>query len=320
MTGAAPPTDLPVPAPPAGDGPPGPRRCGFVAVIGAPNAGKSTLVNRFVGEKVTIVSPKVQTTRMRVMGVAVAGATQIVFVDTPGIFVPKRRLERAMVKAAWRGAGEADIVLLTVDAARRDPLGDNDGIIGALRRDGRKAVLALNKIDLVKRERLLQLADAFFATGVFSDVFMISAEKGDGIDDLFAHLLARMPEGPWHFPPDQLTDLSQRLIAAEIVREQLFRQLHQELPYSLTVEPEEWEEFQDGSVRIRAVILVDRESHKPIVLGKGGQRIKSVRVAAQQELERMLGRKVHLLLHVVVQRDWLERREHYGALGLDFEA
>ncbi len=298
----------------------GPRRCGFVAVIGAPNAGKSTLVNRFVGEKVSIVSPKVQTTRMRVMGVAVAGATQIVFVDTPGIFAPKRRLERAMVKAAWRGAGEADIVLLTVDAARRDPLGENDDIIGGLRRDGRKSVLALNKIDLVKRDTLLALADAFFATGVVSDVFMISAGRGDGTGDLFAHLVARMPEGPWHFPPDQLTDLPLRLVAAEIVREQLFRQLHQELPYSLTVEPESWEEFQDGSARIACVVLIERESHKPIVLGKGGQRIKSVRVAAQAELERMLDRKVHLLLHVTVQQDWLDRREHYGALGLDYEA
>jgi len=309
MTGAADPT-------PTG----ATTRCGFVAVIGAPNAGKSTLVNRYVGAKVTIVSPKVQTTRMRVMGVAVDGATQIVFVDTPGIFTAKRRLERAMVRAAWRGASDADLVLLLVDAARRDPLADNDAIVGALRRDGRKAILVLNKIDLVKRDRLLGLADTLFATGVFSDVFMISAEKGDGTDDLFRHLVARMPEGPWHFPADQLTDLPMRMVAAEIVREQLFRQLHQELPYALTVEPEEWEEFADGSVRIATVILIDRDSQKPILLGKGGQRIKSVRTAAQAELEAMLERKVHLMLHVVVQKDWLERREHYATLGLDYEA
>ena len=307
------PTDAAPPAAPE-------TRCGFVAIIGVPNAGKSTLVNRAVGTKVSIVSRKVQTTRSIVRGIVAIGAAQIVFVDTPGIFAPRRRLDRAMVKAAWRGAGEADIVLLMVDAARRDPLAENEDIIAGLRRDGRKAVLALNKIDLVQRDQLLGLADAFFATGVFSDVFMISAERGDGTADLFDHLVARVPEGPWHFPADALTDLPMRLIAAEIVREHLFRQLHQELPYSLTVEPESWEDFQDGSVRIGCVVLIERENHKPIVLGKGGERIKSVRVAAQLELERMLGRKVHLILHVTVQQDWLDRREHFGTLGLDYEA
>jgi GTP-binding protein Era len=293
--------------------------CGFAAIIGAPNAGKSTLVNRFVGAKVTIVSPKVQTTRMRVMGVAVDGATQIVFVDTPGIFTPRGRFDRAMVKAAWRGASDADVTLLVVDAARRDPLAENEAIVESLRQRERKALLVLNKIDLVKRDALLGLADRLFATGVFSDVFMISAENGDGTEDLFRHVVGLMPAGPWHFPADQLSDLPMRMIAAETVREHLFRQLHQELPYSLTVEPEEWEEFRDGSVKIRSVILVDRDSQKPIVLGKGGQRIKAVRVAAQAELETLLGRKVHLLLHVVVQKDWVNRREHYRSLGLDYE-
>jgi len=296
------------------------RHCGFVAVIGAPNAGKSTLVNRFVGAKVTIVSPKVQTTRMRVMGVAVSSDTQLIFVDTPGIFAARKRFERAMVKAAWRGAADADVVLLVVDVSKRDPLADNETIVRSLRDHDRKAVLVLNKIDLIKRDQLLGIADTMFATGVFSDVFMISAERGDGADDLFTALVARMPQGPWHFPEDQLSDLPMRILAAEIVREHLFRQLYQELPYALTVVPELWEEFEDGSVKIAVAIVVDRDSQKGIVLGKGGQQVRAVRVAAQEELAEMLGRRVHLFLQVLVQSDWVEKREHYQALGLDFEA
>jgi GTP-binding protein Era len=305
---------------PAGQSPADQTRCGFVAVIGAPNAGKSTLVNRFVGAKVTIVSPKVQTTRMRVMGVAVSGPTQLVFVDTPGIFAARRRFERAMVKAAWRGAADADVVLLVVDVSKRDPMADNEAIVQSLRHHERKAVLVLNKIDLIRREQLLGIADTLFAAGVFSDVFMISAERGDGADDLFQALVARMPEGPWHFPEDQLSDLPMRLLAAEIVREHLFRQLYQELPYALTVVPEAWEEFDDGSVKINVAIVVDRDSQKAIVLGKGGQQVRKVRVAAQEELASMLERRVHLFLQVLVQSDWIEKREHYQALGLDFEA
>jgi len=295
-------------------------RCGFVAILGAPNVGKSTLLNGLVGAKVSIVSPKVQTTRMRVLGVAVRGNAQLVFIDTPGIFAPRRRLDRAMVRAAWRGAEEADLVLLLADASRRGIDGDTRRIIDGLKAAGRTAILALNKIDLVPHEKLLALAATYHAEGLFTDIFMISAATGDGVEDLARALAARLPEGPWHFPEDQLSDLPVRLLAAEITREHLFRQLHDELPYELTVEPETWEEFEDGSARIGQVVFIQRESQKPIVLGRGGQRIKGVREAAQVEIEQLLGRKVHLFLHVTVRENWAEERTRYRDLGLDYDA
>jgi len=305
------------PAPPPGAAD---RRCGFIAILGAPNVGKSTLLNILVGAKVSIVSPKVQTTRMRVFGVAIRGAAQLVFIDTPGIFAPRRRLDRAMVRAAWRGAEDADAVLLLADASRRNIDEDTRRIIDGLKAAGRQAILALNKIDLVAHEKLLALAQKYHAEGLFTDVFMISATTGDGVEDLAEALAARAPEGPWHFPEDQLSDLPQRLLAAEITREHLYRQLHQEVPYALTVEPETWEDFQDGSVRIGQVIYVERDSQKPIVLGKGGQRIKSVREVAQAEIQHLLDRKVHLFLHVTVREKWSEDRAHYQDLGLDYDA
>src|SRR5882724_434145 len=305
------------PSPPASPEAP---RCGFIAILGAPNVGKSTLLNILVGAKVSIVSPKVQTTRMRVFGVAIRGQAQLVFIDTPGIFAPRRRLDRAMVRAAWRGAEDADIVLLLADASHRGLDDDTRRIVAGLRAAGRQAILALNKIDLVKPEKLLALAQKYNAEGIFTDIFMISATSGDGVEDLAGVLAARAPEGPWHFPEDQLSDLPQRLLAAEITREHLFRQLHQEVPYALTVEPETWEDFQDGSVRIGQVIYVERDSQKPIILGKGGQRIKSVREVAQAEIQHLLDRKVHLFLHVTVREAWSEDRAHYADLGLDYDA
>ena len=293
-------------------------RCGFIALLGAPNAGKSTLLNRLVGAKVSIVSPKVQTTRTRVLGIGIAGPAQLIFIDTPGIFAPRRRLDRAMVQAAWRGAGDADLVVLLVDASRRAIDPDTARIIAGLREAGRKAILALNKVDLIKREKLLALAHQFDAEGIFTDIFMISAETGDGVDDLRDALAARTPPGPWHFPEDQLSDMPSRLLAAEITREHLFRQLHQELPYALTVESETWEDFKDGSVKLQQVIFVQRDNQKAIVLGKNGQRIKAVRAAAQAELEEMLGRKVHLFLYVKVREKWLEDPARFREMGLDY--
>lgn len=294
-------------------------RCGYVAILGAPNAGKSTLLNRLVGTKVSIVSPKVQTTRTRVLGIALAGAAQVVFIDTPGIFAPKRRLERAMVHAAWSGAADADLVVLVVDASRKSVGEDARAIIDGLAKAGRKAILALNKIDLVKRERLLGLAAELDATGIFTDVFMISAETGDGVGDLMAAIVGRLPEGPWLFPEDQVSDMPMRLIAAEVTREHLFRQLHDELPYAIAVESESWEEFKDGSVKITQVVYVQRDSQKAIVLGQGGRRIKAVREAAQAELAQMLERRIHLFLHVKVREGWPEDRERYRDLGLEYD-
>ncbi len=301
--------------------PKGPRRCGFVAVLGAPNAGKSTLVNRLVGAKVSIVSPKVQTTRTRVTGIAISGDAQVVFIDTPGIFAqPRRRLERAMIDAAWRGAGDADAVVLVVDAARTRVDADTRRIVDELGRSGRKAVLALNKIDLVRKDTLLAKADQLYKTGAISEVFMISATGGEGVDDLMAHLAARMPEGPWLYPEDQLSDMPQRLLAAEITREQLFLRLHDELPYSVAVETEEWEEFKDGSARVAQVIYVERLSQRPIVLGKAGATIKAIGESARKELEAIVGRKVHLVLRVKQRSDWAESRELYRDWGLEWEA
>jgi GTP-binding protein Era len=312
--------------PGAGDPPadppaaPAARRFGFVAVLGAPNAGKSTLVNRLVGAKVSIVSPKVQTTRSRVLGIALHGAAQLVLVDTPGIFQPRRRLDRSMVQAAWQGAADADLVLLLVDAAQKRLDDDSRAIIAGLAKARRTAILGLNKIDQIRPERLLALTAEINALCSFDATFMISALTGDGVGDLLDHLAGRLPPGPWHYPEDQLSDMPQRLLAAELTREQLFLQLHRELPYALTVESESWEEFKDGSAKVNQVIFVRKDSQKAIVLGQGGQRIKAVREAAQAELEAMLGRPVHLFLFVKVRDNWQDDRERYRELGLDFDA
>jgi len=295
-------------------------RCGFVALVGAPNAGKSTLLNRLVGAKVAIVTRKVQTTRARLRGIAVRGDSQIVFVDTPGIFAPKRRLERAMVAAAWTGARDADLIALVFDANRGAIDPDTRLILDGLKDLGRPAVLLLNKIDLVKRPRLLDLAARFEAEGTFDRTFMISAETGDGVTDLMDYLVAAMPPGPWHYPADQLSDLPLRLMAAELTREKLFERLHEELPYALTVETERWQDFDDGSVKIEQTIYLQRDSHKAMVIGKSGSLIKEIRKSTQKELEDMLERRVHLFLFVKVRRNWLEDPERYRHWGLDFEA
>jgi GTP-binding protein Era len=296
------------------------RRCGFIAILGAPNVGKSTLLNRLVGTKVSIVTAKVQTTRRRVLGITVKGAAQLVFVDTPGIFQPRpgRRLELAMVRAAWHGAEDADQRILVVDA-RRGLDADTRLVLEGLRERGERAIMAINKLDLVRPPTVLPLIRRFDETGLFDRVFIVSARDGDGCDDLLDALAEGLPEGPWLFPEDQLSDLSQRAMAAELTREQLFAQLHQELPYSLTVETEGWVASQDGSeVRIDQTIYVQRASQKAIVLGKGGQQIKAVGEAARKELEGMLQQRVHLFLFVKVRPRWLEDPERYQELGLDF--
>jgi GTP-binding protein Era len=294
-------------------------RCGYVALIGAPNAGKSTLLNQLVGRKLAIVTPKVQTTRTRLLGIAIIGPAQLILIDTPGIFEPRRRLDRAMVAAAWAGAADADQTVLLVDAARPKDR-DTQRIVGRLAETGRRAILALNKIDLVRRDKLLGLADILFKTGVFSEVFMISGLNGDGIDDLKRHLAQAMPPGPWLFPEDQLSDAQERWIAAEVTREQVFLQLHDELPYAATVETESWEERRDGSVRIDQVLYVQRPGQRAIVLGDKGQRIKAIGARARAELEKMLDRRVHLFLFVKVRENWIEDPERYAALGLDYNA
>jgi GTP-binding protein Era len=300
-------------------------RCGFAAIIGAPNAGKSTLINALVGSKVAIVTPKVQTTRMPVRGIAIAGDAQIVFVDTPGIFRPRRRLDRAMVTSAWAGAEDADAVLLIVDAADlvADPksLGarDTGAILEGLKDiKTKKRALILNKIDGMKRTDLLPLVEKFHAEGVFEDVFLISALKGEGVADVLAWVAARMPEGPWLYPEDQAADIPSRLLAAEVTREKIYLRLHDELPYASAVETEKWEERRDGSVRIDQVIYVQREGQKAIVLGKGGSTIKTIGALAREELETLFGRRVHLFLFVKVREDWAENSEHYKEIGLDF--
>ena len=300
------------------------QRCGFAAIIGAPNAGKSTLVNALVGSKVAIVSPKVQTTRMTVRGVAIEAETQIVFVDTPGIFKPRRRLDRAMVNAAWAGAGDADAVVLLVDAAElsANPKGraadDTHAIIEALKNDKRKAALALNKIDGMKRTDLLPLVQQLSSEGVFEEVFMISALKGDGVLDLKSWVSRRMPEGPWLYPADQAADIPSRLLASEVTREKIYLRLHDELPYSSMVETEKWEERKDGSVKIDQTIYVQRDGQKAIVLGKGGATIKLIGEMARKELEELFERRVHLFLFVKVREDWAEQRENYREMGLEF--
>jgi GTPase len=293
------------------------QRCGYVALVGAPNAGKSTLLNLLVGTKLSIVTPKVQTTRSRVLGIALKGESQLIFIDTPGIFAPKRRLDRAMVAAAWAGAEDADIVVVLVDAARAID-DDTRSILERLKGTQRRRVLAFNKIDLVKRERLLPLAGELTQLCDFERVFMISSTAGDGTADLADFLAGAVPEAPWLYPQDQLTDLPQRLLAAEITREQLYLQLHQELPYAAAVETEQWEERADGSVKISQVIHVQREGQKAIVLGKGGAQVKQIGAAARAELEKLLERRVHLFLFVRVTPEWAEDRERFAAIGLDY--
>ncbi|HEV2334672.1 MAG TPA: GTPase Era [Stellaceae bacterium] len=292
-------------------------RCGYVALIGAPNAGKSTLLNRLVGQKLAIVTPKVQTTRSRLLGIAIVGPAQLILIDTPGIFAPRRRLDRAMVAEAWAGAADADQIVLLVDAGRpTDP--DTRQIVDRLRASGRHAILALNKIDLVRRDSLLAIADSLFREGCFERIFMISGLTGDGVDDLKQHLASLAPPGHWLFPEDQLSDAPERWLAAEVTREQIFLQLHDELPYSASVETESWDERADDSVRIDQVIYVRREGQKAIVLGDQGQRIKAIGARARAELERMLERRVHLFLFVKVRDNWIEDPERYTALGLDY--
>jgi len=293
---------------------------GFVALIGEPNAGKSTLLNRMVGAKVSIVTHKVQTTRARIRGVAMEGDAQLVFVDTPGIFAPRRRLDRAMVAAAWSGAADADLVVLLIEAHR----GVTEGvkvILGALNeRAGKRPVaLAINKIDKVKADKLLALSQELNSLYDFNETFMISAERGHGVDDLREWLATQVPAGPWLYPEDQIADLPLRMIAAEMTREKLTLRLHQELPYQLTVETENWEDRKDGSVKIDQLIYVMRDGHKGILLGHKGETIKAVGKAAREELEEFLGRKVHLFLQVKVRPNWLNEAERYSEMGLNFK-
>lgn len=293
------------------------QHCGLVAVVGAPNAGKSTLVNALVGQKVAIVSPKAQTTRVRLMGVALEGDTQILLVDTPGIFEPRRRLDRAMVAAAWGGAEGADLIAMVVDA--KGGLGPKvlpiaEGLAG--RRE--KKFLILNKVDLADKARLLVHAETLNAKVAFAETFFVSASTGDGLPELKAALAAEMPEGPWHFPEDQVSDATERMLAAEVTREQLYLQLHAELPYDSAVETEQYKEREDGSVEIHQQILVARTTQRAIVLGKGGARIKEIGARARAELSTLMERKVHLYLHVKVKENWDEDRSVYRDMGLDW--
>jgi len=299
---------------------PQPVRCGFVGIIGAPNAGKSTLINHLVGAKVSIVSPKVQTTRARVMGIVNKGKTQVVFIDTPGIFAPKRRLDKAMVNAAWQGTKDAEALLLLIDVGKGRINAETVAIIEQLKKTQRQAIAVLNKIDMLKKEKLLALAADINAEGVFSDIYMISALKGDGTVKLLEDLAKKMPEGPWMFEGDQITDMPLRLLAAEITREKIFLQLGDELPYSSTVETEKWEEFDNGSVRISQIIYIMRDSQKAIVLGANGQRIKKIGEAARKELEEILERRVHLSLFVKVREKWVDDPDRYRDWGLDFNS
>ncbi|SFS46067.1 GTPase Era [Brevundimonas viscosa] len=308
------------------------QRAGFAAIIGAPNAGKSTLVNRLTGTKVSIVTQKVQTTRFPVRGIAMYGDAQIVLVDTPGIFSPRRRLDRAMVASAWGGAEEADAVVHLVDAAShiaaqgkegtpadRRSAEDTETIISALKESGKKVILALNKIDGMRRDTLLALSQQLFETGVYSEVFMISALSGDGVDDLGRRLAGMMPAGPWLYPEDQSADVPMRVLAAEITREKVYLRVHEELPYSAAVETTSFEERPDGSARIEQTIYVERDSQRPIVLGKGGQTLKWIGQKAREELTELLDRPVHLFLTVKVDPKWQDSRALYAQFGLDYD-
>ncbi|MBT8153384.1 GTPase Era [Epibacterium ulvae] len=296
------------------------KRAGFVALIGEPNAGKSTLTNLMVGAKVSIVTHKVQTTRARIRGVALEGEAQLVFVDTPGLFKPRRRLDRAMVAAAWGGAADADVVVLMIEAHR----GISEGVERILEGlqevgQGRTVALAINKIDKVEAPVLLSLTKDLNERYDFAETFMISAERGHGVDALRTWLAGQLPEGPWLYPEDQIADLPMRMIAAEMTREKLTLRLHQELPYQLTVETENWEERKDGSAKVDQVIYVVRDGHKGIVLGKRGETIKAISQAARAELEEFMGRKIHLFLQIKVRPNWLEDSERYSEMGLDFK-
>jgi GTP-binding protein Era len=296
-----------------------PTRCGFVALIGAPNAGKSTITNHFVGSKVSIVSPKVQTTRTLVKGIGIFDNTQIIFLDTPGIFKPKRHLDRAMVSSAWDGVTDADIVVLVVDAKR----GFDDEtrhIIARLKKKKQKAVLVLNKVDLVQKDVLLGLSKALNDDYAFDETFFVSAVTGQNIDDFYRYLADNLPESPWYYPEDQISDMPLKLLAAEIVREKTFLFLHQELPYAITVEPELWERREDGSVRAEITIYVERDNQKVIVLGKGGSMIKRIGQTARREIEELLECRIHLFLFVKVRENWQEDSNRYSVWGLDFKA
>ena len=303
----------------AGDPAGVPRRCGFVAVLGAPNAGKSTLVNALVGAKVAIVSQKVQTTRVPVRGIAVEGASQLVFIDTPGIFRPKRRLDRAMVEAAWAGAGDADAVLFLLDAAKgldEDASRVLDKLQGVT---GGQRIAVLNKVDRVEtKERLLALAAELVARGGFARVFMVSALTGSGVADVRRHLAGVVPEGPWHYDEDDVTDAPMRLFAAEITREKIYKYLHDELPYAATVETTSWQDRKDGSTRIEQTIFVEREGQRSIVLGKGGQTVKQISMEARKEMAQHFERPVHLFLFVKVRENWGSDPERYREMGLEF--
>ena len=293
-------------------------KCGFVAIIGAPNAGKSTLLNRIIGEKISIVTHKPQTTRTRLRGVHVSGSTQVVFVDTPGIFEAKGRLEKAMVKAAWGALKEVDEIVFVIDSVR----GLNPQvkeIFKRLKQDHRQVTLVFNKVDIIAREELLILTTEAMDTGVVRDVFMISAKTGDGVDGLLDYVAKRMPEGIWMYPEDQLTDMSERFLAAEETREALFKQLNQELPYQLTVITDKWEEFENGDLKLYQTVYVQKENHKRIILGKGGGKIKEIGTAARCALSEMFGRKVHLTLYVKVNSTWAEKAGFYQEMGLDFK-
>jgi GTPase len=297
-------------------------RCGFVALIGAPNAGKSTLINALVGEKVSIVSRKAQTTRSTVRGVLTLGDAQIVFVDTPGMFAPKRRLERAMTASAWGAAADADVLALIVDArkeAAESSLTDETGdILEALEAHGKPKVLILNKIDAMERGRLLELSARLNGAAHFDETFMISAATGDGLDRLKSRLVELIPAGPWHYPEDQIAEAPIRSLAAEITREKLFDRLHDELPYQATVETDSWKDQADGSARIEQTIFVTRESHRKIVIGEGGRTIKAIGTAARKDIAEAHGANVHLFLHVKVRENWLDDPERYRAMGLEF--
>lgn len=294
-------------------------RAGFVSLIGAPNAGKSTITNNFVGSKVSIVSPKAQTTRSVVKGIGIYGNTQIVFLDTPGIFKPKRRLDRAMVASAWGGLADADIIVLVVDAKR----GFDDetrAIVGKLNQNKIQAVLVLNKVDLIQKEKLLSLSAELNNAGNFTETFMVSARTGQNIDDFYRYLAGKLPCGPWYYPEEQMSDMPLKLLAAEVVREKLFLYLRQELPYAVTVEPELWERRSDGSIRAEMTIYAERPSQKIIILGKGGAMVKKVGQAARRELEDMLEERIHLFLFVKVRENWGDDPARYSSWGLNFNS
>ncbi len=293
------------------------KKFGFIAVVGEPNAGKSTLINQLVGQKVSIVSSKVQTTRQRILGIAISGDAQLVLIDTPGIFAPKKRLDRAMVASAWEAGKDADQIILIVDASQKSQARSLEILKGL---DGRQVIVALNKVDAVDKAKLLKIAQNYSAYDNVAQIFMISALTGDGVADLMAHLVRQAPEGIWMFPEDDITDMPQRLWAAEITREQLYHQLHQELPYETFIETEAWEEFDNGDVKINQVIYVNRESQKSIILGKRGAKIKEISQAARTELTSLLERKVHLYLYVKVAENWSEKASFYRNMGLDFNA